>query len=51
MHLYKFGRLSFILVLFANISVFAQEVKEVQKEHIKVIKAKDIPLDTLALDM
>ncbi len=51
MHLYKFGRLSFILVLFANISVFAQEVQEVQKEHIKVIKAKDIPLDTLALDM
>ena len=48
---FKFWSLSFILVAFLNNSVSAQEVNHSSGEQIKVVHAKDIPLDTLALDM
>ena len=48
---FKFWSLSFILVAFLNNSVSAQEVNHSSGEQIKVVHAKDIPVDTLALDM
>lgn len=51
MYPFKFWSLSFILVAFLNHAVSAQEVNHTSGEQIKVVQAKDIPLDTLALDM
>ncbi|MGB5434266.1 MAG: LysM peptidoglycan-binding domain-containing protein [Maribacter sp.] len=51
MYPFKFWSISFILVAFLNNSVIAQEVNHTSAEQIKVVQAKDIPLDTLALDM
>ena len=51
MNPFKFWPLSFVLVAFLNISVCAQEGNPTSQEQLKVVQAKDIPLDTLALDM
>ncbi len=39
------------LVLCVNISVFAQEVNETSKKQLKIIEAKDILLDSLAIEV
>ena len=51
MHPLKFYSLSIVLVAFLNSSVFAQVGNPTSDIQSKIVQAKDIPLDTLALDM
>lgn len=40
-----------VLILGTSMTLYAQEVKDTLTSNIKIIKAKDIPLDTLALKL
>ncbi len=48
---FKYAYLSILLVLFFAIPIAAQEVNDASTDGVKVIEAKDIPVDTLAMDM
>jgi membrane-bound lytic murein transglycosylase D len=48
---YKYACLSTILAIFLAIPIAAQEVNDASTNGLKVIETKDIPVDTLAMDM
>ena len=48
---FKYACLSILLAIFFAIPIAAQEVNDASTDGVKVIEAKDIPVDTLAMDM
>jgi membrane-bound lytic murein transglycosylase D len=48
---FKYACLSTILAIFLAIPITAQEVNDTLTKGVKVIEIKDIPVDTLAMDM
>ncbi len=51
MVLFKYAYLSILLAIFFAIPIAAQEVNVATTDGVRVIESKDIPVDTLAMDM